>query len=185
VLPPTPDDLRNWSTVRWERAGVPDDDMLQLRIDRAVGYVCFITGQSLDALFVPTWSAAGSVEALMNQAIQLRTEQITMQGVRGHVASAGQNEVVSSFSAGSYSESRREPGHSKGQQYINTWPQLDELLWMLMTDDRRGDWMEAITGQTAPAFWVEEVEWGNVTTLATYFEPWDRYVPAGIYSAAM
>lgn len=166
---PTVDDIRNWSQVNFARFGFSDDAKLQAVIDRATGYVTFITGQTLaapDASVSSTGDPADLVP-LIQQAIQMRVEQVVMQGRPGHVDSASTNEVVSSFTAGSYSETRRDPGRRGEQRSLNTWPALDELLWMLMTSDRFAWWWAYVTGQQIPSFAVEEIDWGS------YFYAWD------------
>jgi hypothetical protein len=176
---PTTDEIRAWSTVRWPRFGVTDDALLQERINRAAAYVAFVTGQNFDAPTVASWATLTSTETLLRQAIQLRTEQITVQGGRGHISSAAENEVVQSFTAGSYSESRRDPARRGEQKSLNTWPALDELLWMLMTDERYGWWYAYITGKPFPATWVEEVEWRGPGTVAL-FEEYDPIQTAAV-----
>jgi hypothetical protein len=184
--PPTAIDIRNWTQLNLARYGYADDAKLQPVVDRAIGYILVMTGQTLpdlDPSASPTASAA-HLEPLMQQAIQMRVEQVLLQGRPGHVNSAADNEVVQSFSAGSYSESRRAgQGFSSrtgaAERGINTWPALEELLWMLMTPERFAYWWAFTSGQPMPDFTVEEVNWRGAASAITFFEPWDRWVPAG------
>lgn len=180
---PTATDFTNWTNLRLPRFGYSDVARLQPILDRATGYIVYMTGQKLDALdpsLNPGMTAA-DLEPLVQQAIQMRAEQVILQSQQGHAVSAADNEVVSGFTAGPYSEQRRDPQRKGEQRSINTWPALDELLWMLMTPERFAFWWAYVTGQPIADTWVEEVDWRALGTVITFFEPWDRYVPAGAY----
>lgn len=174
---PTAADVRDWSQLDFGRYGYSDDTRLGVVVARSVGYVRYVTGQDLAAPTPPENLTADLMEPILQQAIQMRTEQIVLQGRRGHLDSAASNEVVSSFSAGSYHETRRDPSRRGEQRSLNTWPALDELLWMLMTPERFAWWWSYISGQPLPDFRIEEVHWGGGSLGSlTWFEPWDRYV---------
>lgn len=148
---PTASEVEGWSQVNWGRLGAD----LEVLVPRANAYIEYVTGQ--------TWAAMPTnLEKLAQQAAQMRTEQIGIQGRHGHAESAAENEVVQSFSAGLYSESRRDT-RSVVSKVVNTWPSLDELLWMLMTDDRRAYWLGWISGETVPDWGVVEVNWHGAT----------------------
>jgi hypothetical protein len=175
---PSAAQIREWSDLNFDRLGYSDDAKLENVIDRAVGYITSVTGIALaDAEAAILWYQpnATNVAALMQQAIQMRVEQIIMQGRRDYVESAAQNEVIQSFSAGLYSESRRDPRRPEKSRSINTWPALDELLWMLMSPDMYGYWLGYVSGEATADWSVVGVDWNPYTALQ-WFEPWDRVI---------
>lgn len=182
---PTATDVRNWSDVNFARYGYGEDARLQVQVTRAIGYVLYITGQSLaspDASNTPLGDPANLVP-ILEQAVQMRTEQLVMQGRVGYVSSAAEKDVIQSFSVGSYSETRASGGFTArtgaAEKSINKWPSLEELLWMLMTPERYEFWLAFVSGQQTPDFAVEEVAWGPFRSAIEFFEPWDRYVLVG------
>ena len=74
ALPPTVDDLKTWSRVDFGSLDAPySDDDLQIRLDRAMGYLMAYTGRAMDdTMPVP-------LVPIAEEAIQLRTEQIAFQ----------------------------------------------------------------------------------------------------------
>ena len=66
--------------------------------------------------------------------------------------------MIGSFTAGSYTENRRDLDAWMKSKLINPWPLLHDLLWRLATDDMRDQWLEW-WGQIRPAFAVTEVDW--------------------------
>lgn len=176
-------EVREWSDLPFDRLGLGDDTQLQQKVDRAAGYVFSITGLSYAGAEMTVLAMGpddpGLVTKLVEQAVQMRTEQVVMQERADYVESAAQNDVIASFSAGLYSESHRDPTRRGEARSINTWPALDELLWMLMTPDRFAWWQAYISGTPAPEWSVQAVDWRTTRDLWTWFEPWDRMVPAG------
>lgn len=175
---PTADQLRAMSNLNYDRLGYSDNAKLQKQLDRAAAYVVNVTGQTLEApVPVAPLSVAG-LELLIEQCIQLRTEQIVLQSQADHAESAAQNEVVQSFSAGLYSESRRDPNAKRVR--LNTWPQLDELLTQSMTPDRLVAWTALVTGEVVPYWDVVEMQWHtDVLGALTWYEAWDTLLPVG------
>lgn len=190
---PTTDEIRLWSQLNFARYGYADDPKLANVIDRSSAYVCWVTGQRVDApLLDASMSPTGNpldLEPIMDQAIQMRVEQVVLQGRTGYLGSAAEMDVIQSFSAGSYSEQRARGGFASrtgaAEKSINKWPSLEELLWMLMTEERFAFWLAFVSGQPIPASWVEEINWTRAGTAVTFFEPWDRYVVAGLESAPL
>ena len=45
--------------------------------------------------------------------------------------------------------------------FMNAWRALWELLWLLMTPERREEWLAAQKGEHAPAMAVTEIPWHN------------------------
>jgi hypothetical protein len=183
---PTVDEIRLWSRVKFAREGYADDEKLANVIDRSAAYVSWVTGQRVDAVTLDaSMSPTGSpldLEPIMDQAIQMRVEQVVLQGRTGYLGSAAEMDVIQSFSAGGYSEQRARGGFASrtgaAEKSINKWPSLEELLWMLMTEERFAFWLAFVSGQPLASFWVEEIDWRQAGTGVTFFEPWDRYVLA-------
>ena len=67
--------------------------------------------------------------------------------------------VISSFSAGSYSETRRSLTELKDARMMTGDPVLNTMLKALMTPDRLDWWIGWWTGVNAPAYAVTEMGW--------------------------
>ena len=107
-----------------------------------------------------------------------------MAGSADIIETAADFMLIQSFSAGSYSESRRSLTELKNAGMIDADPRVNALLWPLLTDDRRDEWLSWLNGKNAPAFEVTEVDWDsysgsgyswglNDRILET--EPWSTY----------
>jgi hypothetical protein len=171
MQPPTASDVRSWSSLDFADPELGyaapagnDPDPLQFIVDQSVAYVTLVTGRSYDdtvpALIVP----------LMNQAARMRTEQVVMQSRADTVETAGDIDMVSSFTAGSYSETRKDTERRGEQRSLNPWPALNDLLWLLMTlapgetnalVDAMRDYWRFILGMSPnpPAWSLVEVAW--------------------------
>lgn len=178
---PTVAEIRSWTQVPITRYGYSDDGKLQAVIDRATGYVLWVTGQRFPDLDTSSSMAgdASMLDPMMDQAIQMRVEQVILQGRPGYVGSAAEMDVIAGFSASGYSETRVQGGFSSrsgaAEKSINKWPSLEELLWMLMTPERYSYWLAFVSGQVEPDFAVIEVDWRGLGTAVSFFEPWDRF----------
>jgi hypothetical protein len=142
--------VRAMSKVDFGTLGYEEDADLQVVVDQANAYIEFVTGQTLDAN-MPT-----EFEKLAGQAVRMRTEQVAFQAQEDYVETVN-DDAVSSFSAGSYSETRRD--NNAKRNVLNLWPGLNDLLWMMMTADKYDYWMGLLTGVNAPAFSITEVAW--------------------------
>lgn len=170
---PTAAEIREWSKVDWADPDVDypppvgsDPDPLQLLVDRASAYVTFVTARGYDS-HLPT-----SLEPLLNQAVQMRTEQLAQMGKADNVETAGDFDLLSAFTAGAYSETRRSMADANEAKagMLNPWPELNRLLWLLLglvpgetnadVDDRRDYWRYILGMQpNAPAWAVVEMNW--------------------------
>jgi hypothetical protein len=150
------------SKVNFDALGYADDTDLQVVVDQANGYLGWITGQ--------TWAVLPTeMEAIAGQAARMRTEQVAFQSQEDYVETAT-DDVVQSFSAGSYSETRRD--WNQDRKVLNSWPALNDLLWMMMSDDKRDDWLMLLTGVNAPAFEITEVAWSRHLGAGSDDTPW-------------
>jgi hypothetical protein len=178
---PTAVQMREWSLLNYDRLGYTDDPKLQRKVDQACAYVASVTGQDFAALVPRPPLQEAQLASLMEQCIQLRTEQIVLQSQPDHAESAASNEVVQSFGAGLYNESRRDPNVERKR--LNTWPQLDELLTGAMTPERFAEWEALVDNEVLPWWDVQEVNWHTDALVAEtglkWDEPRDTLVPSG------
>lgn len=131
----------------------PEPDPLQPLVDASIQYLEQVTGRA------PIETTPPELESLMNMAVRMRTEQFLHVTSADSVESAADSDVVS-FSAGSYSETRRtERGHREGEWWINPWGALDDLLWLLMTPEKRAEWEAKAKNIVEPAFAVASPDW--------------------------
>lgn len=195
MITPTAADIRSASKLDFSDPDIDypaprsgDADPLQPRVDEAVAYVEFVTARG--AATMPT-----QLEALYRQAVRLRTEQIVMQGRADTVDTAGDVDLISTFSAGSYSETRRDTTTAPQRRTLNPWPALNDLLWLLLgllpgevndaVSDRYDYWAFLLGLQpVAPAWAIIEQAWatqGGYDPLLfgdriSPFEPWSMYL---------
>lgn len=157
----TVEDVKGWSRLDFEGLPEPyDDDQLEVLVARASDYVADVTGRTFSTL-------PANLETTAEEAIQKRTEQLAIQSQPDSVETAT-DELIQSFTAGSYSETKRSLDEQHKAQLVNPWPALHDLLWRLMTDDKRDEWMEWF-GVIRPTFETTEVDW------STMGEPWPDY----------
>lgn len=176
MVKPTPTQINDWSHVDFPSLGYPDDPSLQVLIDRSAALVESITGYTLPAL-------PSAYDPMMQQAIQMATEVLAYQAQPDVIETAADFMLIASFSAGSYSETRRsltEITQAKGMFTPN--PLLNNLLFSLMTPDQRDFWWAWINGQNLPSFAVTEVDWAGGGLRAGpdhatgYLDPGDPYI---------
>lgn len=155
---PTAADVRLWSKVDWIELDYPEGatpDPLQVLVDRAVGYVQGVTGR----LFA-SWTDL-ALQPIAEQAIQLRTEQLAFESQHDYAETAA-DDVVQSFSASNYSETRVDPMKRAQMHTLNANPALERALWLVMTPEMQEYWYAVLSGKNAPAFDVTEIDWtGN------------------------
>lgn len=161
MLTPTAENVRSWSLVDFEELGYPapadpDPDPLQVQVNRAVAYVQAVTGRTLD----PSWTDP-LLEPVAEQCVQLRTEQLVYEAQPDYLETAN-DDVVASFSAGDYSETRVDPLKRAAMHVLNANPALNRALWTAMTDDMQDYWIGILSGKNAPAFALTEVDWSGI-----------------------
>jgi hypothetical protein len=167
-LPPSVDDLKTWSRVDFGSLDAPyTDDDLQVRLDRACDYLTAYTGRPMDDTMPPP------LVNIAEEAIQLRVEQIVFQEQPDYVET-GNDDLIQSFSAGNYSETRHEPGRSRyagattGLPDLNPNGILNRDMWLLCTQTMQDYWRYIMQGTAAPAIETTEVDWGNYDGLYPY-----------------
>jgi hypothetical protein len=168
ALPPTVAELQSWSRVDFSSLDDPytDDDLGRL-ITGACAYLTAITGRAMDGTMPPP------LVPIAQDAIRLRVEQIGFQGETDYVETAS-DDLIQSFSAGGYSETRKEPGRLRytgattGIPAINDNSALNMDIWLLMTPDMQDYWRYIIQGTGGPALETTEADWGNYDGLYPY-----------------
>jgi hypothetical protein len=174
VMAVTVTNIRTWSKVDFNALDYPPpvgaaEDPLTVLLDRATEYVHDVTGRATE----------GDVPATMTktyeEAIQRRVEQLVFKAQEDEAETAADFELLSSFGAGSYNESRRGMEEQRKAQMINPWPHLNDLLWRLATEDRRDEWEDYWAGLAGnrPAFEVTEVDWTN-SDYPAWYPAYDR-----------
>lgn len=101
------------------------------------------------------------LEPLARKAIVLSVVQ-TAQAMGGDALEVMAAPWLKSFTAGSYSETRFSPQELVAKGAVAAGP-LGDLLWLLMTPEKREEFMERQAGTFAPASLIRRDDWG----------PWD------------
>ena len=155
----TAEDVRGWSLVDFTGRGFPeptppDEDTLQVEVDRASAYVEMVTGLVVDDITDPSTTAT-----LIKQAIQQRTEQRVIWGSDDYVGD--QNESAIDISVTGYSQRRVSSKEQNPRDMVNPWPELNSLLISLMTEDKLDYWrgLGAIPGGNGVVEDITEHGW--------------------------
>jgi hypothetical protein len=169
---PTAETIRGLSALPFADYGFGDGeeapDKLDAQVASACAYVEWVTGWLIET------TVPAPLEPLITDAVRMRTEQNVMVAQPENIETAGDIDLVQSFTAGSYSETRRDPqsvarGGQAGMGVINPWPALNALLWLLLgtttqypdaaVDARYDYWRQLLSGVNAPAWTAIEVDW--------------------------
>lgn len=160
---PTVTSIQTWSKVPFDTLDAPfTDDDLTVALARAIAYIQFVTGRTLDGTMPAEFAS------LAEQATQMRVEQLVFQAQPDYVET-GSDDQIATFSAGGYSETRRGPNDRAKAEAgrippINSWPSLNEMLWFLATEDKRDYWRTEL-GENTPGFEVTEMDWGDYVAM--------------------
>ena len=162
----------------------PSPDTLDETVGEAEDYIEAVTGRTYATM--PT-----ILERIARAATRLRTEQVVMQNQDDAVEPTGDWELISAFTAGSYSETRRDPyaksggaGPTAGWPTINPWPALNQRLWQLLTQipgaydpnvaAMAEYWLALMSGVMPPAWGYDETSW----TATRVVSDWRRLTAA-------
>jgi hypothetical protein len=159
---PSAAELRSWSKLGFGELGYADDADLQRLIVRAGAALRRLTGRDL-AVDVPDYE-----EPLFQQALQGLTEQLAFQTQQENLETLSDFDLIQSFSAGPYSETRRSPKEAFEARMLNAWPWLNSLLWSILSPDMLDYWEAFFGGSTPPAWSVSEVDWGAYEDIPYY-----------------
>jgi hypothetical protein len=171
VEAPTTTQIRAWSKLDFDGLGyekpATGEDPLDFQVARARDYIVFVTGRPLDA------TMPEELVTTAQEAVQRRTEQLVIKSQEDEAETAGDIDMVQSFSAGSYSETRvnSERATKFAGKPLNPWPHLNNLLELLMTEEKREYWQEVLAGIHRPYTSVSEVDWHEGDILDR-IDPW-------------
>lgn len=169
MVAPTGTDIWALSKVDFPTLGYADAAELDPIVAIGVASLIKITG--IDLSTVPT-----DEEPLVTQAVRGLTEQTAYQSSPDIIETLSDWDLIQSFSAGPYSETRRSPADAFKARMLNAWPWLNSLLWNLLTSDRYDYWIQFFSGQNAPAVAVQEVDWsGGYEGYGGYSDPFGDY----------
>jgi hypothetical protein len=169
----------------WSGHGFADNAELEPVVDAAVAYVESVTWRTLDA----TMPAGLAPIAL--RASALRTAQDIVLSEDDYIGTIN-DDSIQSFSIGPYSETRRDNstlrgGRSPAVERLNPWPQLERLLWLLLSlvpgesnprvEERRDYWRWLASGIPAPASQLQEVDWTNGLSGHGTYAGWGLHEP--------
>lgn len=169
--------IRAWSPpeFNWAAAGYPapapgdpEPIALEKRVDWAIAEIETITGRSFDLIVPPpVGSALPNLVPVAEKATVLKVMTDVLGGSKAALQVMGQP-WLRSFTAGSYSETRFSPAELSGTQGRGTervgdlGPEpLATLLLILMTDEKRDEWIYLLTGRVAPAGTFVAPDWGG------------------------
>lgn len=188
---PTASDIIGASKLDFPEKGYADATELQPVVDQAVDWLAYVTSRRYSDAQTDSFP---EVKSAMDLAVRMRTEQLVLTAQPEILETAADFDLIASFSAGLYSETRRGIGEAVskgGKGALNPWPALNDLLWMLLglfpgetndnVLDRYDYWMALLMGQNAPSWQVVEVDWGRGMGLDAW--PWHNVWPdpAGVW----
>lgn len=171
---PTAANIRSWAPsdfpfadLGWPAPSGSDPDPLQKRVDWSVGYVENTTWRPISTIVppgeqgnLPMIETGGPLNLVpvAEQAVALAVLQMLARQSKKHFTATVMQDYIQSFTAGSYSETRasaenviRSRGGSVENPLVNSWRELSDLLYLLMTPDAYAYWRFRLTGVAAPA----------------------------------
>jgi hypothetical protein len=157
---PTAAEIRLWSLVDFNELGFTDDAKLQVYVDRAAAEVIDITGRVLGGLDT---TDDPNLIPLVQLAIQIRTEMLVHQAQPDYVETLADFDLISGFSAGPYSETRRGVGDAVAAKVLSANPMLHDLLFNLLTEDKYDDYILFLSGQPIPALAFATLDMGDLS----------------------
>lgn len=160
---PTATQVRSWAppNFQWSTYGFPvptgsDPDPLDVRVGWAAGTLYGVTGRTMASITNPEETAIAQ---------KVITAFVITEVLGGGPAALAVLEQpwLKSMTAGSYSEQRFSPAELAGGSVSAPPypPALWALLWAIMTQEKRDDWMFRLTGQRAAAGTFVNVDWGG------------------------
>lgn len=148
--------VRAWSKLDFDGREFPSGtpDPLDIEVERASAYVEDATGQVLADTADPS-----SLATRLKQAIQLRTEQQVIWRSDDYVGD--QNESAIDISVTGYSQRRVGSKEQRPRDMINPWPELNDLLISLCTEDKLAYWVSlgVVTGTNGAVEHIQEHGW--------------------------
>lgn len=142
----------DWTAAGYPPAASGEPDRLQDRVDEETAVVLTTAGRTLAGMPLELEPIARKaiVLSILTGAMEFGADALEVMAAPW----------LKSFTAGSYSETRFSPGElaaAKGQVAPGA---LGRLLWLLMTDEKRQEFMERESGEYAPAMMLREDDYG-------------------------
>ena len=160
MVKPTPEMIDEESHLNFAELEYSPIETIQPLIDQSWAWLGWVTGRAPPPM--EGWADA-ALEPLVSLATRVKVEALAYQNQPDQVETVSDFMVISSFSAGSYSETRRDPKDLLAAGFIDADPRLNSMLWPLMTEEKKEDWLALLSGKPAPSFEVTEVIWGPHT----------------------
>lgn len=160
---PTAEEIRSYAPplFDWETYGFPadvDPDPLDVRVGWAVGTLYAVTGRTMDSITL-------TEEVAIAQRVLAAFVMLEATGGSAAALQVLEQPWLKSFTAGSYSETRFSPSEIAGGSGKTETPPypptLWALLWALMTEEKRDEWRQRLTGQVSPAAAFFDMDWGG------------------------
>lgn len=167
---PTVATIREWTpaTVDYDALGYGDDAELQKRVDEVIPQLRRFTGWTLAD--VPDEDAP-----LFRRALWMLTYLAAAETTEDRLDTLADFDLLKSFGAGSYNETRRDPDEMFKARMLVPWAALNTLLWDLMNEDARARWDEWFAGSQVPAFSIgneAHLMTGDTWPYEPFIEPW-------------
>jgi hypothetical protein len=93
--------------------------------------------------------------------VRLATEMIASESTPEYLETLSDWDLIVSFSAGSYSETRRSVDEALKSKALTSWPTLDKALVASMTPEKYDDYIAWLNDIVAPGFAVTEMDWSG------------------------
>ena len=152
---PTTPDVQGWT--RHEELKNATPEQAALSVDAAISAFRRFTGVDFASVPARPWSRG------WRRVRRGLSEMLWIQDSPEYIETAADFDLIQSFNAGPYSENRRSPDDARKARMLVAWPWLSDLLWGLMTPESYEEWDAFFSddGGTAPAWGVQEVDWGG------------------------
>jgi hypothetical protein len=139
-------------TESWPEVATTPPDLLDTVIPIASALVAEITGRAIGEF--PGTAVPAGMEGLATTAVAMKAAQLTVSMTPEVAAELAEgSKRLKGFSAGPYSESYFAPGDlvvKGGIPQVDPDARLAELLWALMTPEKREEWLDLLRGEVAP-----------------------------------
>lgn len=147
------------SNVSFDQTGFGDTVKLERLVAVARRVVARYTGQGWlpDDTFAPTVPLGPLDEPLVADVVLKYVEFAAFRASADVAETLSDFDLISSFSAGSYSESRRN-GKDAAEAARAV---LKNLFWPIMSPDKQDEWIAQDAGVNPPAFAITEVNWAG------------------------
>lgn len=180
---PTAEDIREWSKVDFDELEFEQPeggaDPLRRVVRKAMLWLQHTTGRLFTEFENETTEEEYLLES-MRQAVLMLVEHAVYVAQPEHAETSADFNQIRSFSAGSYSETRR--GTNERSHGLHPWADLADLIWDLMTEEKR----TALVG--GPAIKTDSEPQWNVgadimgpgdkllTPFGPFVAPWDPII---------